>query len=512
MTLAPCSLPLTQGATSSACSALFPPLPSASLPALPLLPPLGLPSAMAPTPSAPSYTRAAFFGALFWLVVLLCCVQIGIVSVHISAPHLHAQHHDAPHKRVVRGDEPHILARDAARRRQSQAQSQAGAEAGAEARAEAGAHAPAQAVRNKHEEPAINDAPAAPPPPQKAPPPPQKAPPPPQEAPPPPQKAPPPRAPAAPPANAAFKVDPRFKTPPAPGAPAHQPYAPYGVYFVAGDVSDIQRKRPACPGVDKAAWDATGCCGHAYFIGGGKAGSTTMATLLKHHPDNNYALYDPNGPFADAGKEVCWALHGQTAPSHYFSHFRDCLKCPPPNGKAPLVALDACPRYTDMAVAARIACVHPDTRFIMLAREPVRRLISHYNDQRIRGGLREQPESYMSRVMKTPDRLEYVLSNYASILANFLAYFAPEQILVVQSEALGRSDEEVQRLVDIVCDHLGVAHRTVVMHHGNANSIVDKHRYLMPNNDTMAQLHASFQPHVDRLARMLGARPDWKGY
>ena len=467
---------------------------------------------MAPTPSAPSYTRAAFFGALFWLVVLLCCVQIGIVSVHISAPHLHAQHHDAPHKRVVRGDEPHILARDAARRRQSQAQSQAGAEAGAEARAEAGAHAPAQAVRNKHEEPAINDAPAAPPPPQKAPPPPQKAPPPPQEAPPPPQKAPPPRAPAAPPANAAFKVDPRFKTPPAPGAPAHQPYAPYGVYFVAGDVSDIQRKRPACPGVDKAAWDATGCCGHAYFIGGGKAGSTTMATLLKHHPDNNYALYDPNGPFADAGKEVCWALHGQTAPSHYFSHFRDCLKCPPPNGKAPLVALDACPRYTDMAVAARIACVHPDTRFIMLVREPVSRVVSRYNAQRVRAGLRTPVDEYMRRLQRDPGWMESRLSDYAHILESFLQFFDPEQIIVVHSSALSQDPPELQKLMDVVCDHLGVAHRTVALIRSNDHSHKASSDYLHPSAALTAALQLELAPSVQRLYAMLGANLGWEGY
>jgi hypothetical protein len=312
--------------------------------------------------------------------------------------------------------------------------------------------------------------------------------------------------------GAGFKLPPGHTTRPAPGAELHQPYGPYGVFFVAGDTSNVQRTAPRCPGVDKAAWESTGCCSSAYFIGGGKAGSTTMAVLLKHSPDNNYAAYDPDGPFADAGKEVCWALHGSTSPSHYFSHFKKCLDCPLPAGVVPRVALDACPRYTDAGAAGRIACVHPDTRFIMLAREPVRRLISHYNDHRIRGGLRTEPDTYMRGIMRVPIHLDYVLSDYATILSNFLRYFPPKQILVVQSEALSRADEDVQRLMDIVCDHLGVAHRNVSTHHGNANSIVDKHRYLMPSNTTLCELHESFRPRVELFHKMLGAKLDWEDY
>ncbi len=49
-------------------------------------------------------------------------------------------------------------------------------------------------------------------------------------------------------------------------------------------------------------------CRTAYFWGGGKAGSTTLATYLKH-PDPGDGRDAPS-PFVRAGKEICWAEVG----------------------------------------------------------------------------------------------------------------------------------------------------------------------------------------------------------
>ena len=51
-------------------------------------------------------------------------------------------------------------------------------------------------------------------------------------------------------------------------------------------------------------------CEPVYLWGGGKAGSTTLATYLKHGFDG--AVYDPESPFVDAGKEICWAENNNT--------------------------------------------------------------------------------------------------------------------------------------------------------------------------------------------------------
>ena len=50
-------------------------------------------------------------------------------------------------------------------------------------------------------------------------------------------------------------------------------------------------------------------CSAVYFWGGGKAGSTTLAALLKHGYEGD--AYDPNSEFIDSPKEICWAERGQ---------------------------------------------------------------------------------------------------------------------------------------------------------------------------------------------------------
>ena len=51
-------------------------------------------------------------------------------------------------------------------------------------------------------------------------------------------------------------------------------------------------------------------CEAVYFWGGAKAGSTTLATFLKHELDG--AEWDANGMFVDTEKEICWAERGHT--------------------------------------------------------------------------------------------------------------------------------------------------------------------------------------------------------
>jgi major membrane immunogen (membrane-anchored lipoprotein) len=322
-------------------------------------------------------------------------------------------------------------------------------------------------------------------------------------------------------------------TPPADALP-QQPYARYGAYFLNGDLSAIQRNAGSAMTCrddsnvieNREKWRTRGCCGSAYFIGGGKAGSTTMAMLLKFSPRDGYAHHDPLSPFVHAGKEACWAMFGSASSSEsYFSRFADCDRrrdgsvCVQreAEGAPPLVALDACPRYTTALHAERIACVHPDTRFIMLVREPVSRVVSHSNDQRLRGGKRMSVDAAMQTVLRSSHgqgarSLEWRLSDYADTLVNFLRFFDPEQILVVHSAALSQDTPDLQRLMDVVCDHLGVAHRQVETIFSNDHMHKRKDEYLRPNANVTAVLHRAFHPSVRRLYTMLGTDLGWEGY
>ena len=129
-------------------------------------------------------------------------------------------------------------------------------------------------------------------------------------------------------------------------------------------------------------------CQAIYFWGGGKAGSTTLAALLKHGYEGD--AYDPNSEFIDSPKEICWAEHIQMLQQRGgfgsgvddLSKWRGMThghKCHP--GDKHFV-LDACPRYNTREHAELILGENPHAKFLMLVRNPVDRLISNINDVR----------------------------------------------------------------------------------------------------------------------------------
>ena len=125
-------------------------------------------------------------------------------------------------------------------------------------------------------------------------------------------------------------------------------------------------------------------CEAVYFWGGGKAGSTTLAALLKHDYDN--IGHDPMGQFIDSPKEICWAERTAVASgarNDGLSLWRKITKNKcygGPEGKK--FVLDACPRYTTVEQAETIVRDNPRAKFIMLVRDPIDRLVSHVNDKR----------------------------------------------------------------------------------------------------------------------------------
>ena len=129
-------------------------------------------------------------------------------------------------------------------------------------------------------------------------------------------------------------------------------------------------------------------CSAVYFWGGGKAGSTTLAALLKHGYEGD--AYDPNSEFIDSPKETCWAERGQIVQRRQgFGSGLDGLskwrtmthghKCHPDDKH---FVLDACPRYSTREHAELIIEENRNAKFLMLIRNPVDRLISNINDVR----------------------------------------------------------------------------------------------------------------------------------
>lgn len=94
-------------------------------------------------------------------------------------------------------------------------------------------------------------------------------------------------------------------------------------------------------------------------------------------------------------------------------------------------------------VAERLAEVVPDAKLIYVVRDPVERIISHYQQYRL-GGREWRPLN----AALASDRNGYVApSRYASALAPYLERFPRERILVVRQDELRNSRRETIREV-----------------------------------------------------------------
>ena len=249
-------------------------------------------------------------------------------------------------------------------------------------------------------------------------------------------------------------------------------------------------------------------CQAVYFWGGGKAGSTTLASLIKHDYKNNG--YDPNSEFIDSPKEICWAervpmlqqRRGFGSGVDGLSKWRGMThghKCHP--GFKHFV-LDACPRYNTRDHAELIMEENPNAKFLMLIRNPVDRLISHINDVRrgpavdVEEAVRKLLERNLARRANAaawnrgdaessgilrrkglgrqgmdllPQKLGHVsrvsrshweLSLYGKNLHNLLAAVPASQVLVVQTEALSR---DPQQTIDDIMQFIGASKPKSVM-------------------------------------------------
>ena len=238
-------------------------------------------------------------------------------------------------------------------------------------------------------------------------------------------------------------------------------------------------------------------CTPVYFLGGGKAGSTTLAMLLKHGAPS-YATWDPNGQFADSGKEVCWAESGTTSRG-YWRHFNGCT-----TSKRKLFALDACPRYYSDTHLSRIARVHPTAKFIMLVREPANRIVSHLNDHALRYGVSFNFESRFKQVIDNKHSLEWELSQYSKMLQTFLKYFDSNQILIVKTEDLNAYTKEI---VSEIMKHIGGTNKEITPI--ESNRLNKRTGYRRPSSSTLQHARDIMRPDVEWLREHTDIHIGW---
>ena len=219
-----------------------------------------------------------------------------------------------------------------------------------------------------------------------------------------------------------------------------------------------------------------------FFLGGGKSGSTALATYLKHDP-KNWTVWDPNGQFMDGGKELCWSMKKQ-AKVQFWKNFKT------HGSKMAIFALDACPQAVERIHFARMVETFPNASYLMLVRDPVDRVISHMNDEMdnkdktntIKGNI----ESRLKK-LKSGTSLAVRLSMFGKILNNAYSVLPRNKIMIVPTQDMTRQPQET---IDKVLKHIGAKPKNVSLVEVNKR----KHwnTYQIPSNTTIKWLRDMF--------------------
>ncbi len=166
-------------------------------------------------------------------------------------------------------------------------------------------------------------------------------------------------------------------------------------------------------------------------IGAMKSGTTSLHYYLSLHPDIVMSNEKEPTFFTREGQ---W----ENGVDWYASQF---------DGEATLVG-EASPDYTKFprhaGVPARMHSVLPDAKLVYVVRDPIERLISHYVDAYSFGRVHRP----LNDALDDDEGRHYVAcSKYFFQIEQYLPFYDPERILVVQTEALAaRRAETLSRI------------------------------------------------------------------
>jgi hypothetical protein len=220
-------------------------------------------------------------------------------------------------------------------------------------------------------------------------------------------------------------------------------------------------------------------CRLVFFLGGGKSGSTTIASWLKHDATSNYTLYSPNSQFLDGPKEICVGRKKSIAAdllAELDPQPASLQSCPVDR---PYI-LDGCPSLVDPVKYRHLhnlldrATATTAAKFIVIVRDPVDRLVSHYNDNRPPKLIRDIDAKIMnvavvavhhgksnnnhtkSNSTNNGSNLRENLSLVGTLLANAIAEFGASNIMVVVNEIMKSHGQDV---LDDIMDFLDLPRR-----------------------------------------------------
>ena len=166
------------------------------------------------------------------------------------------------------------------------------------------------------------------------------------------------------------------------------------------------------------------------IIGAAKCGTTSLHFYLDQHPDVLMAR-PHDTPRREKEMRFFWREDWRERLGWYEQHFDPTV---PVRG-------EATPSYTHYPflpdVPRRIHAVIPETKLIYVVRDPIDRIVAHWAQTQEDGDRTSLEEALAD--YDRPDHSLVCASKYATQLEQYLEYFAPEQLLVLDMHELSTS-------------------------------------------------------------------------
>ncbi|MEG5057912.1 tetratricopeptide repeat protein [Microcoleus sp. A2-C5] len=235
------------------------------------------------------------------------------------------------------------------------------------------------------------------------------------------------------------------------------------------------------------------------IIGSQRCGTTSLYTYLAEHPQILTPIKKEMDFFS-------WHFHRGI--DWYLAHFPLM-----PEGEE-FVTGEASPSYFDCREAPeRVYSACPEAKLIVLLRNPVDRAISHfYRLKELNWEGRSLDRAISDEIERLNQNPEYIIGEepgnylargrYIEFIKNWLAFFPPEQLLILKSEDfygnVGETVQQVLAFLDLPEYQLS--------EYQNANPGV----YQRVNESVRELLSDYFKPYNQELEEYLGRRFDWE--
>lgn len=210
--------------------------------------------------------------------------------------------------------------------------------------------------------------------------------------------------------------------------------------------------------------------GHLIIIGAMKAGTTTLAAILRKHPN---LLRGPK-------KEMRY-FNGENwrGPEHYVAQFGE------PPADRDVLTLDASPLYAKIqrwgSVPERIAQLDRPVHLVMSLRDPIDRAVSHVKHNLGHGRLRPEELGDKSH------RNVVASSRYSAQIAAYEAAGLGDRLLLVDFDQVCHDQAGV---IARICEHAGIPPMTVgePVHRNAADPMPQDATALLPLEAFRAEL------------------------